>query len=390
MLKTVLTAGFAMFSMFFGSGNLVFPLMLGTQTLQHATSSLSGFFITAVIVPFLGLISMIAFNGDRERFFSTLGRGTGFILTFLILALIGPFAVIPRCITVAYGGLQLIWPTLSFPWFSALFCLLTAGLIWRPNKVVGIIGILLTPFKLGGIGLLVVCGVLFAPPIQEGTMATFQAFTLGLSTGYQTMDLMAAFFFSSAIVQYLREKLTASGQEGTAPSQSLLMKCSLSASLIGAILLTLIYAGFIHLGAAYAPHLHEAQPESLLAAIGGLTLGSHALSIVSITLAVSCLATAVILATLFMSFLKEDIAEKRLNVRLSNGMSIAITIGITFVIAQLGFSKICSLLGTVLEVAYPALIALACHHIMTFWCKKINYSKFLFWGILGLSLFLSF
>ena len=153
MLKTVLTAGFAMFSMFFGSGNLVFPLMLGTQTLQHSFSALGGFFITAVIVPFLGLIAMIAFNGDRERFFGTLGKGTGFVLTFLILALIGPFAVIPRCITVAYGGLQLIWPHLSFVGFSAFFCILTGVLIWHPNKVVGIIGLVLTPLKLGGIAL---------------------------------------------------------------------------------------------------------------------------------------------------------------------------------------------------------------------------------------------
>ena len=387
MLKTVLTAGFAMFSMFFGSGNLVFPLMLGTQTLHHSTSALGGFFITAVIVPFLGLIAMIAFKGDRERFFGSLGNPTGFILTFLILALIGPFAVIPRCITVAFGGLQLIWPNLSFAGFSAFFCILTGTLIWRPNKVVGIIGLVLTPLKLGGIALLVLCGLLFAPTIQGGAVQSMQAFSMGLSTGYQTMDLMAAFFFSSTIVIYLRDHLPQSGRNDK-EKQSLLLKCSISASLIGAILLTLIYAGFVHLGAAYAPHLTNAQPEALLAAIGGLTLGGHALVIVSITLAVSCLATAVILATLFMSFLKEDICENRLNLNLSNAFSIVITMGVTFVIAQLGFSKICSLLGTVLEWAYPALIALACHHIATLWFK-INYSKPLFWGILSLSVLLS-
>lgn len=388
MLKTVLTAGFAMFSMFFGSGNLVFPLMLGTQTLHHSPAALGGFFITAVIVPFLGLIAMIAFNGDRERFFGSLGKNTGFILTFAILALIGPFAVIPRCITVAFGGLQLIWPNISFMGFSAFFCVLTGFLIWRPNKVVGIIGLVLTPMKLGGIALLVICGILFAPAIENGTIHASQAFTSGLSTGYQTMDLMAAFFFSSTIVMYLRDHLPASAKN-TEDKQALLMKCSIAASLMGALLLTLIYAGFVHLGAAYAPHLHQAQPEALLAAIGGLTLGSHALVIVSITLAVSCLATAVILANLFMAFLKEDIAEKRLGLNLSNALSIVLTMGITFVIAQLGFSKICTILGTVLEYAYPALIALACHHIATFWFKKINYSKPLFWGILCLSVLLS-
>lgn len=387
MFKTVLTAGFAMFSMFFGSGNLVFPLLLGTQTLSQSPYALVGFLVTAVLVPFLGLIAMIAFEGNREKFFATLGSATGFILTFLMLALMGPFGVIPRCITVAYGGLQLAWPTLSFPLFSGFFCIVTGFLIWKPGKVVSIIGLVLTPFKLGGIALLILFGIMYAPTVELSTLAPADAMKLGFGTGYQTMDLLAAFFFSSTVAYYLRDHIK--NYTGDKSDLRLLLQSSLVASLIGALLLAVIYTGFMTLGAAYAPHLTTASPEALLAAIAGLTMGKYALIIVSITLATSCLATAVILANLFVAFLREDIAEKRLNITMTNSLSIIATLIATFIVAQLGFAKICTVLGTVLELTYPAFIALACHHILTFWFN-INHSKLIFWSVIAVTLWITF
>lgn len=382
MFKTVLTAGFAMFSMFFGSGNLVFPLLLGTQTLSQYTYAMPGFLITAVLVPFLGLIAMIAFEGNREKFFATLGSHTGFFLTFIMLALMGPFGVMPRCITVAFGGLQLVWPDFSFTIFSALFCILAGLLILKPGKVVSIIGLVLTPFKLGGIVILILFGLYLATPAEISTLNPSDSFSLGFNMGYQTMDLMAAFFFSATIVHYLRHHLKDKSDI------KLLLRSSLGASLMGAFLLTVIYVGFIMLGASYAPHLTTASPEALLASIAELTLGKYALVVVSTTLAVSCLATTVILANLFAEFMRVDIAEERLRLNIPNNLSILVTMGITFVVAQLGFATICKVLGTVLEITYPALIALAIHHILTFWFR-INYSKIVFWSVLGLSLILT-
>jgi len=123
-VSSVFTAGFAMFSMFFGSGNLVFPLLLGSVVQGTYAYAILGLFISAVCIPFLGLIGMIQFNGDREAYFSRLGRIPSFVLVFFLLALIGPLGVIPRCITVAFGGVRLIAPFFPFFIFSFLFCLL--------------------------------------------------------------------------------------------------------------------------------------------------------------------------------------------------------------------------------------------------------------------------
>ncbi|MBX3457571.1 MAG: branched-chain amino acid transport system II carrier protein [Candidatus Paracaedibacteraceae bacterium] len=372
--RVILTAGFAMFSMFFGSGNLVFPLLIGTQTLDVSTYSTIGLILTAVIVPFLGLFGMILYNGNTRDYFDKLGRIPSFLLILTMLSLMGPFGVVPRCITVAYGGLNVLYPDLPFNWFSAGFCALITLLIWKSNRVVDVIGLLLTPFKLGGLMLLMIVGLYYAPDIQKTTISTTESFLTGLHLGYQTMDLMAAFFFSATTVAYLRQNLKPR-HDG-----HVLFKISLQSLIIGALLLTLAYIGFVKLGAHYATQLIGVKPESLLVVIAEKTMGIYALPIVGYTMAVACLATAVILTILFVDFLFSEILRGKLNEKIC----IFITIGTTYAMSLLGFSAICSILGQILEIAYPALIGLAVGNILSK-ISRFDMAKIFFWGILLLN-----
>jgi len=370
--RIVLTAGFAMFSMFFGSGNLVFPLLIGKETLDFSTYGTLGLITTAVIMPFLGLFGMILYNGNTQAYFNKLGRIPAFLLILAMLSLMGPFGVVPRCITVAYGGLNVLYPTLPFDWFSAGFCLLITALIWKSNRVVDVIGLVLTPFKLGGLLVLMLIGLYYAPPIQHTTLSASEGFFTGLHLGYQTMDLMAAFFFSATTVSYLRQNLKA-GDDG-----QILFKISLQSLLIGATLLALAYIGFVKLGAHYATELIGVKPESFLVVIAEKTLGKYALPFVGYTMAIACLATAVILTILFVDFLYSEILKGIINEKIC----IFITIGITYAISLLGFSKICLVLGQILEISYPALIGLAISNILS-QISRIDLAKIAFWGILG-------
>jgi LIVCS family branched-chain amino acid:cation transporter len=373
--KIVLTAGFAMFSMFFGSGNLVFPLLVGKESLHQYPLAIFGFMVTAVLVPFLGLIGMILYDGNYRAYFEKLGKIPAFLLIAAILMLIAPFGVVPRCITVAYGGFNLLMPSLSATLFNVLFCLAIIVIIWTKSRVVDIIGLLLTPFKLGGIVILIVFGLWFGQSPVEGQLTCPESFTNGLFKGYHTMDLMAAFFFSSTTVYYLRSHLSAQDDQRT------LIRMSIQASLIGALLLSLVYIGFIGLGAQYAPYLQDTQPEQLLVAIGGHALGAFAKPVIAMILAVGCLATAVILSTLFADFLQQDLTKDRL----TRPQAIFITMGITFTVSLLGFSKISSILGAILEVAYPALLALAIMNIAAR-LTPINQTPLAFWSVLALSI----
>lgn len=362
--KIILTAGLAMFAMFFGSGNLVFPLIIGTKSTDQYILASIGLLLTGVLVPFLGLFSMILYNGNKEKYFGILGKSAPFILSFLILALIGPFGVVPRCILVAYGGLNVIMPDLELWLFSAIFVGLIFWIIFKKSEVVPIIGKVLGPLKIAGIFVIIIAAI-YQSPNLIALPSDDHPFVLGAAQGYQMMDLMAAFFFSITIVEYLQG--VSKGREDT-------INLSIKASIIGALLIATVYFGFISLGAHYAPQLSEVRPEQYLATIAHLTLGKYATLIVAFTIFLSCLATGASLVKLFAEFLQKDIAKEKI----SWNSAVIFTLLVSFALSLTGFETIFGFLATILTYIYPALITLT---ITSIWSKYRNFkwSKHCFW-----------
>lgn len=353
--KTIWTAGFAMFTMFFGAGNLVFPLVIGTQTFGHSGIAILGLTITGVIVPFLGLIGVILYDGNHSNFFGSIGRIPAIMLVFCLLAILGPLGVVPRCIVVAYGAVTSFYPNISIEIFSFIFCLLTFILIWNHDKVVPIMGRIMTPFFLFGILIISIAGLFFTNDSSlTSDFSSSQAFKVGLINGYQTMDLLAAFFFSTTIVAYIRAHMRSDDSPKT------LLKLSFAASLIGAGLIGLIYIGFVVLGAKHSLALVEAPAEQIFSLIAGRALGPIAVPIVAITITLACITTAAILSMLFSDFMHTNI----LRYKLSQRTCTLLTLIIAFFISLLGFESLSSWIRSILQVAYPALIVLTITNIL--------------------------
>ena len=108
----IVTTGLAIFSMFFGAGNLMYPLEVGMESGSQIAWGLLGFLLTAACLPVLGLFAMILFDGDYKAFFNRLGSTTGSIIVFLSLLIIGPLIAIPRIITLSH---TMIAPFIPFP-----------------------------------------------------------------------------------------------------------------------------------------------------------------------------------------------------------------------------------------------------------------------------------
>jgi len=369
--RLVFVAGFAMFSMFFGSGNLVFPLMIGVKTLDQFHIASIGLMITGVLVPFVGLLSMIYYSGNRQLFFKSLGAPAAFVLTFSMLSLMGPFGVLPRCIIVAHGGVDLVFNGLPAPVFNAVFCIVTAFLAWHKSRIIELIGTFLTPLLLIGIFALIIAGVLLGPEPTASHLTPSAALTTGLLQGYQTMDLLAAFFFSATTVIFIARALT------TQEDKQNLERLSLTACLIGAFLLSLVYLGFVYLGAKYAPVLCQVAPEILLVVIAEQSLGRIALPLAAIVIALATLTTATILASLFADFLQKDMLQEKI----PRWLSLIITLLIGYTFSLLGFSDLASWIANSLMIAYPALIGYALAKIIA---KKTGqkYAREVFWLIL--------
>ena len=66
--------GLALFSMFFGSGNLIYPLFIGQLAEGQWITATMGFLLTAVLVPLAGVAAMVVYKGDYTAFFGCLRK----------------------------------------------------------------------------------------------------------------------------------------------------------------------------------------------------------------------------------------------------------------------------------------------------------------------------
>lgn len=355
-LKNTIVTGFAMFSMFFGAGNVVFPLALGQYAQDHNIYAILGLLITAVGVPFMGLIATTLFNGDYKQFFDRIGKVPGFLVTAFIMGLIGPFGAMPRCITLSYSTIKFYLPSLSLIEFSAIACLIIFAFTIKRNSIVDILGCYLTPLLLAFLGWIIIKGIITSPAAPIGDHSKFAIFWKGVEEGYQTMDLLATFFFSSVVLSCLRKDVDTSNQKNSKQ----LIFLTLKASAVGAFLLSIIYIGFSFVASFQSVHLENVPKDELAGAIALQILGPYAGIVACIAVALACLTTAIALAAVFADFLEKEVTMGKMNY----GISLIITLLIAFGVSTLNFTGIIAFLAPILQVCYPSLIVLSLVNIL--------------------------
>lgn len=349
----VLSTGFALFSMFFGSGNLVFPLTVGRESGGHYVLASLGIFLTGVIVPFLGVFGLWFFKGDHKAFFGTMGKHATFWFPLIALGLMGPFGVLARCITVAHGSFKLLFPQVSLIAFSLSMLFIIYVATVNKSRIVSLLGTWLTPFLLLSLAAIAFFGFYYGDFPEVSPAGSISVFTNGILQGYQTMDLLGAFFFSSFVITHLQ-----SHQE-TSPKN--LFKLFMQSIAVGGALLALVYFVLVYLGAKYAGSLQSVPPEEMLGVVTGQAMGSLSAPIVCMAAVLACFTTAVVLAQLFADFLKVEVADNKI----SNHVAMFATLAVAFGLSTLEFSGIAKFLGPILETLYPALIVLTVTNILS-------------------------
>lgn len=355
-----IVGGLALFSMFFGAGNLVFPLMLGEAAGSENVWAMLGLCTTAVIFPLMGLFAVILFNGDRHSFFRRIGRWPAFLLYGVMMLSLGPLGSTSRLYAVSYASVKPYLP-IGLLGFSLLAGAAVYLLIIKKQRLVDLLGAVLTPVLLLSLGMIVALGLWIHPePTIVEAGAGFQ-FTQGLRVGYGTLDLLAAFVFGQLIYGSF---------EGQTSDRKQLKKMFLQASFIAAFLLAAVYGGLSYVASYWGPTLGEVAPEDLLGAIALKVLGPAGALVSGIAVAMACLTTALSLTTSFGDWLEKDLFRDRLP-RLS---VLVVAVGSSVAMANLGFSGIMAVVGPILEVIYPGLILLTMINIgqkLGWWSRSV-------------------
>lgn len=377
--KSIFMYGFAIFAMFFGSGNLVFPLQIGQTAGSHWISGFFGLLLTGILLPFLGLFVIKLHKGDYNAFFREAGPLAEIILPLFTLSLLGSFGVVPRCITVAYGGMREVLPQLSLFGFSSFFCILTFCLCLKDKFMVKVIGTWMSPIILVTLVIMILIGVMQAAPISPSIIDAQEAFSRGFLRGYQTMDLFAAFFFSALIFAQIQNAM------GEKADHKSIIRFAIKPSIIGASLLGAIYLGFVFLGSHYADLIKNVAPESMLPTIAYHTMGESATFLLSAAILFSCLTTAVALNNIYARYLcslvkMEDKRFPWIFQVVLMGATLA-----SFIVSLLDFQGIAAFLEPALKISYPGIIALTLLSIV----MKDNQSlkKYTFYGLIVLMVY---
>ena len=110
-LKENIVVASMLFGLFFGAGNLIFPVSMGQQAGSQMWPAFLGFFITGVGLPLLGIAALgLSRSTGLFDLSCKVNRLYAYFFTCLLYLTIGPFAI-PRCAATSFTvGLEQILP----------------------------------------------------------------------------------------------------------------------------------------------------------------------------------------------------------------------------------------------------------------------------------------
>ncbi len=342
---STLVIGLALFSMFFGSGNLIFPLFIGQMAQSHWLFGALGFLLTAALLPFTGIIAMLIYKGDYTRFFNRIGNKMGLILTAVLLTVWIPIGSFPRCINLAYASLLQFIELPPLWLFSLIYCVLLYFVSFKKSRILDLLGYILTPLLLICLFIIIIKGVDKSNIIKISNFSEIGIFFRGLSEGYNTMDLIASFFFSATIISILKNS---KNDEKSA------LKQTFKACIIAISILSTVYLGLIYLAANNSAILEGIPKDQLLAYISKVLL-NPGLSLIAVSaIILACFTTSIALVVVYTNFLRKHLFN---NSNSSRG-AITLTLLGTFTMSIFGLEGITRVSSPILSICYPLLILL--------------------------------
>ena len=300
--KQYLVISSLLFALFFGAGNLIFPLHLGQLAGAHWFTAMIGFLCTGVVLP---LLSVLAISVTRSKGVYDIGTplGSTFALVFMVLihATIGPLFGTPRTATVPFAvGVQPLLPSNFVHYgllvFSFLFFLAAFLLSYKESSIMASVGKLLNPIFL--VLLFVVFFLAFLHPMSSAGIqpvtSAYQngSFFNGFLEGYNTMDALAGLAFGVTVVTAVNQL----GKTNPLSNAKVTAKAGfLAEALVGLIYVVLIWLGATTLGQFKASADGGVAFNQLMTYYLGAT--GHALLATLLTL--TCLTTAMGLVAAF-------------------------------------------------------------------------------------------
>ena len=353
--ETILVAS-TLFGMFFGAGNLIFPVHLGQMAGANAIPATVGFIVTAVSIPILGVAAIgITHSENLLALSSKVSKWYGVVFTSILYLTIGPFFAIPRCATTSFTtGFAPLIEGENTALYQRLFTAVFFAVVWffsmRPGGIMIWIGKIINPIFLVFLTVLIAVA-LINPSASVFSVAPVEsyesgAFGNGFVEGYGTMDAIAGLAFGIIVIDIIRG-LGVKNDEDIA-------KSTIKAGVFTAILMALIYVLTIVMGAQSRGLFEVSENGGIaLAQISNHYLGTFGNIVLAVTITFACLKTAIGLVTscseMFVTMFPKSLRYK--------GWATVFTL-FSFGIANVGLTTLIGYSVPVLMLLYPLTIVI--------------------------------
>ncbi|MFV0247706.1 MAG: branched-chain amino acid transport system II carrier protein [Tenacibaculum sp.] len=281
--KNVIITGFALFSMFFGAGNLILPPFLGKNAGSSWLWVAMGFFITAVVIPFFGILAHAKLQGTMYDF----GKKVSSVFSFaycIVIYLISVVLPSPRTASVTFEmAVQPYFSATSLTTSTFYFTMVFLLVINRA-KVIYLLGKFITPLVIFILLTIIFIGILY--PINSVPYGVFEKpFAAGLLEGYQTFDAIGAVVVGGTLVI----STNINKEMSFKAKRNFIVK----AGIVAGLGLLLIYTGLIYNGALLDVALAKKTTRvAVLVSLSMQTLGNTGVYLLSVLVALACFTTA--------------------------------------------------------------------------------------------------
>ncbi len=359
--RDIIVIGFALFAMFFGAGNLIFPPTLGKMVGAKFLPAIIGFLLTGVGLPLLGIIASAKIGGSFDHMASRVSKRFSLISGTALVMAIGPLLAIPRTAATTYElGIKPFFPFINSTVAIIIYFLINLAFVIKPSSIIDTIGKVLTPVLLVMLASIIIKGLITPIGNIVETPIT-NIMPTALLEGYQTMDAMASVIFSSIILA----SVTSKGYK----ESSEIISTTIKAGFVAVLGLGFVYGGLLYLGAQTTNILPiDISKTELVIEISKRTLGPFGSVALGISVALACLTTSIGLTATAAEFLTKTLTKGKLSYTVN---VLLITI-LSIIIATMGVDNIVKFASPILSVLYPVVIVLI---LTTLMGKLIKHNK---------------
>lgn len=292
--------GSMLFGLFFGAGNLIFPVHMGQEAGANILPATIGFLVTGVGLPFLGVVAMgISKSEGLFDLSSRVHPVYGYIMTILLYLTIGPFFALPRTGTVSFeiGLAPYItdeYRAIALAVFTVIFFGVALFFSMRPSKILVWVGKILNPLFLVFLGILITMG--FTKPM--GSVETAQVYGMygsasffkGFTEGYNTMDALASLAFAIIVIRSIKDL-------GIKEPGNIAIH-TVKAGMVSIVLMSVIYSSLAYLGTTSVSEFEMSSNGGIaLAQISRHYFGDFGSILLALIITIGCLKTAIGLIT---------------------------------------------------------------------------------------------